>query len=95
MANGNLAGSWIPARRAVSLFIAELFSSRIRKVTLDGVIHTVAGNGSRGFGGDGGSATSASLWGPEGVAVDTAGRKRYPLAKNVEVVPLAEMVDAR
>jgi sugar lactone lactonase YvrE len=47
---------------------------RIRKVTAaTGVINTVAGTGSPGYGGDGGRATSATLYNPLGVAVDAAG----------------------
>src|SRR5207244_2987752 len=38
-----------------------------------GIITTVAGNGSFGFAGDGGAATSASLNGPAGVALDAGG----------------------
>jgi trimeric autotransporter adhesin len=38
-----------------------------------GDIYTVAGNGTEGYSGDGGPATSAELNGPEGVAVDGAG----------------------
>jgi sugar lactone lactonase YvrE len=38
-----------------------------------GIITTVAGNGATGFSGDGGAATSASLFAPLGVAVDTLG----------------------
>lgn len=38
-----------------------------------GIITTVAGNGTRGFSGDGGPATSASLAQPADVAVDGAG----------------------
>ena len=38
-----------------------------------GDIYTVAGNGSAGFSGDGGPATSASLGGPEAVLTDPAG----------------------
>src|ERR1700736_4343284 len=37
------------------------------------IITTVAGNGSIGFSGDGGPATSATLGFPSGVAVDSAG----------------------
>jgi uncharacterized protein (TIGR03437 family) len=57
---------------AGNLFIADQGQSRIRKVS-DGVITTVAGNGTPGFSGDNGAATSAQLWFPEGVAVDSAG----------------------
>jgi hypothetical protein len=56
-----------------NLFIADTSNSRIRKVASDGVIRTVAGNGTYGFGGDGGPATSASLNYPTSVAVDAAG----------------------
>jgi hypothetical protein len=47
--------------------------SRIRKVDRNGVISTVAGNGTADFTGDGGPATSASLNIPIAVAVDGSG----------------------
>jgi len=56
-----------------NLFIADRDNARIRKVTPDGNITTVAGSGSTGFSGDGGPATSARLDFPLGVAVDAAG----------------------
>jgi trimeric autotransporter adhesin len=58
---------------AGNLFIADFDNSRIRKITPDGVISTVAGNGTLGYSGDGSQATSAKLDTPEGVAVDSAG----------------------
>ena len=38
-----------------------------------GIITTVAGDGTEGFTGDGGPATSAGLSGPRAVAVDASG----------------------
>lgn len=50
-----------------------VFGQTITKVSTDGTQTTVAGNGLQGFSGDGGPATKAALWGPDGVAVDVAG----------------------
>ena len=58
---------------ADNLYISDSFNNRIRKVTPGGVISTVAGNGSDGFGGDGGLASAASLSLPFAVAVDRTG----------------------
>ncbi len=44
----------------------------VRKISTDGAINTIAGNGSRFYGGDGGLATSATL-STSGIAVDGAG----------------------
>ena len=57
-----------------NLFIADANNARVRRVdSSTGVITTVAGNGTFGFSGDGGPATSASLNFPEGLAVDSSG----------------------
>jgi trimeric autotransporter adhesin len=67
-----------------NLLIADAFNERIRVVAATtgtfygqamtaGHIYTVAGNGTAGFSGDGGPATSAELNVPNGVAVDAAG----------------------
>jgi sugar lactone lactonase YvrE len=58
-----------------NLFIGDSGHHVVRKVTTDGVIHTIAGNNAlgAGFSGDGGVATSAQLNWPMGVATDPAG----------------------
>src|ERR1700722_14118350 len=56
-----------------NLYIADIGHSLIRKVTPTGILSTVAGNGTQGYAGDNGSAASAELNGPGGLAVDTAG----------------------
>ena len=58
---------------AGDLYIVETGNNRIRMVTPNGVITTVAGSGTAGFSGDNGPATSAELSQPGGVAVDSAG----------------------
>ena len=55
-----------------NLYIVDHGNNRIRKVS-NGIITTVAGNGSAGFGGDNCPATNAELYNPLGVAVDPAG----------------------
>jgi sugar lactone lactonase YvrE len=56
-----------------NIFIAEQFNNVIRKVQTNGIISTVAGDGTEGYSGDGKAATNASLSGPTGVAVDVFG----------------------
>jgi hypothetical protein len=56
-----------------NLFIADEDNSVIRKVDLNGIITTVAGNGNSGYSGDGGAATNANLLNPSGVAVGAYG----------------------
>ena len=58
---------------AGNLFIADRDNYRIRKVALNGIITTFAGNGKQGFSGDGGPAQLASLNRPADVAFDAAG----------------------
>ncbi len=51
-----------------SLYIVDKSNYRIRKIDSDGIVTTVAGNGSRGYSGDGGLATRAKLEGLYGIA---------------------------
>ena len=54
-------------------YIADNQNDVIRKIDVNGVITTVAGNGTNGYSGDQGPATSAQLNDPRGVAVDANG----------------------
>ncbi len=55
-----------------NLYIVDNSSSTIREIS-NGTITTVAGNGTQGYGGDGGPSTHAELYTPWGIAVDSSG----------------------
>jgi sugar lactone lactonase YvrE len=55
-----------------NLYIADNGNARLREVSTSGIISTIAGNGTCGYTGDGGSATAAEVC-PNSVAVDKAG----------------------
>ena len=86
VAGSNLVGDGGPALNAAicdaeglaidgagNIFIADAYDHRVRKITPDGNISTVAGDGSPGFRGDGGPASASRLNNPYGLAVDGAG----------------------
>jgi len=54
-----------------NIFIADFTNNRIRKIDVTGIIHTIAGSGIGGFGGDGGNADTAKLYRPAGVTMDS------------------------
>ena len=56
-----------------NLFISHRSKNRIRKVSKDGIITTIAGNGRAGFSGDNGPALKASLNFPAGLCLDEIG----------------------
>ena len=56
-----------------NLYIADTDNHRIRKVDLTGTITTVAGNGNKGYSGDGDPATAAQINAPTGLEVDSTG----------------------
>ena len=63
----------ISADPAGNFYIADQSNQVIRMVDTAGVIHTVAGNGTSGFSGDNGLATSAQLRRPDGMLADGNG----------------------
>ena len=58
---------------AGSLLFADSGNARIRKITANGMISTIVGNGTVGYSGDGGPADQAELRLPAGIALDAAG----------------------
>jgi uncharacterized protein (TIGR03437 family) len=63
----------IAADRSGNLFLSDTGHNRVRKIDPNGIITTVAGVGTAGFGGDAGPATAAQLNLPYGLAVDPNG----------------------
>ena len=59
--------------RSGNVFIADSWNYRVRKISRNGIVTTIAGTGVSGFSGDGGPAIKAELNSPEGLAVDSAG----------------------
>jgi sugar lactone lactonase YvrE len=65
--------SGIVVDAAGNLYIADVQNHRIRMIDASGIITTIAGNGTSGFSGDGGLATSAQLDAPYSMTFDGAG----------------------
>jgi len=68
-----------------NLYIADTLNNAVRKVTPSGAISTIAGNGTQGYGGDGGAATAAQLNRPQGIAVDSSGNVYVADTQNARV----------
>jgi hypothetical protein len=73
------------------IYIADSHNDRIRVIALDGTISTFAGSGTRGFSGDSGAATAASLALPRGLMVTSAGALLFADSNNQRL----RMVDAQ
>jgi hypothetical protein len=74
-----------------NLYITEENGNRVRKVTAaTGNISTVAGNGTTGFSGDGGLATSAEFNVPFSIAVDNAGNLYIDDTNNFRIRVVAQ-----
>jgi uncharacterized protein (TIGR03437 family) len=56
-----------------NVYISDSMNNVVRKVTTDGVINTIAGNGTPSYTGDGGAATQATLHNPLGLVLDKKG----------------------
>lgn len=56
-----------------NLYVADFGNQRVRRISTDGVITTVAGTGQKGATGDGGPAVSAQLMSPRNLVFDSLG----------------------
>ncbi len=74
-----------------NLYITDSVSNSVREVS-NGVITTVAGNGTYGYSGDGGPGARAQLASPSGVAVDSAGNVYIADTNNTRVRKLSNGV---
>jgi serine/threonine protein kinase len=71
-----------------NLYVCDFDNFRIRKITPDGMISTIAGTGNRGTEGDGGLAIMARLDSPRRIAVEQSGSVYFIDALNVrEITP--------
>ena len=62
------------------MYVADTRNHRIRKVTVsNGIIITIAGTGTSSYSGDGGDATSAALYYPKNIGIDSSGTYFYLL----------------
>jgi len=76
---GPASAAWLAAPKDVEIdaegavIVADTDNHRVRRITQDGVIRTIAGNGEVGTNGDGGLASEAQLIIPEDIAVAADG----------------------
>jgi hypothetical protein len=60
---------------AGNLYFADSGNQRVRRIDArTGIIRTIAGNGTAGYGGDNGPATNATLKAPTGIGIDSQGQ---------------------
>ena len=56
-----------------NIYVADIGNSRVREINTNGIINTIAGNGTYGFSGDGGAATAAAFEDIAGICGDVSG----------------------
>lgn len=72
-----------------NIYVADTSNQRIRKITPSGTIQLVAGDGARGYSGDGGPPERASLNGPTGIEIGPDGALYIADSRNYRVRKIA------
>ncbi len=54
-----------------NIYFCDTYNEVVRRISKNGIISTIAGTGTQGYSGNGGAATSAKLYRPYGIAVDS------------------------
>ena len=83
--NAQIAPLKLGFDHAENLFIADEYNLRVYKVDLVGILYNIAGDGASGYSGDGGPATTASIYYPAGIAFDQCGNLYIPDVNNKRV----------
>jgi trimeric autotransporter adhesin len=65
--------SEIALDKAGNIYFTDSYNNRIRKISFEGIITTIAGNGMANVSGDGGPALNAGLLSPQGITLDASG----------------------
>ncbi len=71
--SANIGGGAIGLDNSGNVYLADANANRIRKINTSGIINTIAGSTTGGFGGDGGNPLLAKLALPQGVCVSNSG----------------------
>ncbi len=80
------APTFIISDKNNNIYFSDVVNNRIRKInTITGIITTIAGNGTSGYSGDGGPATSCTLKNPSGICFDKIGNLLIADAGNYRI----------
>ena len=87
--NARLSYAYGLAVSGGNVYLSDTFNYRVRNVSSDGKINTVAGNGTSGYSGDGGLGVNAELGPPYGLVADASGSVYIADSSNYRVRKLA------
>ncbi len=69
-----------------NVYFNDFYNHRVRKITAStGIITTYAGTGASSYSGDNGAATSASLYLPNGLGIDSSGNAAISIYRNINL----------